>query len=108
MENSQYAPKTPILLHFTHFSNCDHHRRTFLASSSLVFDCAVSIHSTMSRRIQVVNIGMFDEKMLYNEDDDFWFRLSVKYGYALYDDYVSAFRRIHDSRHSLDDLKVFY
>jgi hypothetical protein len=51
---------------------------------------------------------MFDEKMLYNEDDDFWFRLSVKYGDAIYDDYVSAFRRIHDSRHSLNDLKVFY
>ena len=74
----------------------------------LFFDCATTIHAAMCRRLQVLDIGMFDERMLYNEDDDFWFRLSVNFGDAIYDDYISAYRRIHISRHSYDDLKVIY
>ena len=84
--------------------------RTRKGSSYLdiYFDCAICIHSAMCRRSQVIDIGMFDERLLQDEDDDFWFRLSVEYGDAIYDNYISSNRRLHDAQVTENEWKTLY
>tara|TARA_B100000315_G_scaffold201127_1_gene193512 strand:+ start:625 stop:1620 length:996 start_codon:yes stop_codon:yes gene_type:complete len=74
----------------------------------IYFDCAISIHAAMCRRSQAINIDMFDERLLHNEDDDFWFRLSVEFGDGIYDSYVSCNRRLHDSQMTKNEWKTLY
>ncbi len=53
------------------------------------------------RRAVFAEMGGFDETLAWNEDDDLWFRIMMKYP-VICSEYVSGIRRLHDSNMSRD------
>lgn len=60
------------------------------------------------RRSVFVEMGGFDESLQYNEDDDLWFRIMLKYP-VMCSKYISGARRIHAANMSRDrSMMVYY
>jgi len=62
---------------------------------------------TVMLRSSVLKQKMFNEQLKWNEDDDLWFRVFLN-GNGIYSDYVSGYRRLHDSNMSRDRLAMSY
>jgi glycosyltransferase involved in cell wall biosynthesis len=60
------------------------------------------------RRTVIAEMGGFDETLIWNEDDDLWFRIMLKYR-VICAEYVSGIRRLHATNMSRDrDKMVWY
>lgn len=65
----------------------------------------IAVMTVMVRRSCLDQVGLFDEGLPCNEDDDLWLRILAKWP-ATFSDYPSAIRRIHSSNMSRDRLKI--
>jgi glycosyltransferase involved in cell wall biosynthesis len=70
-------------------------------------DSFIGTMTVFLRRSVFDEVGGFDESMLYNEDDDLWLRIMLKYP-VICSGYVSGARRIHDTNMSRDRSKMVY
>lgn len=70
-------------------------------------DSFIGVMTVTLRRSVFEEMGGFDESMLYNEDDDLWFRIMLKYK-VVCSDYVSGIRRLHETNMSRDRSKMVY
>ena len=67
----------------------------------------IGVMTVMIRRSIFDELGGFDESLLYNEDDDLWFRIMLKYP-VICSDYVSGARRLHRTNMSRNRHKMVY
>ena len=65
----------------------------------------IPVFTVMIKTSTVKNYSGFDESLRWNEDDDLWIRILIK-GKAIYSDYVSGARRLHDSNMSKNRVKM--
>ena len=65
----------------------------------------IAVFTVMLRVSVLSEIGLFNESLRWNEDDDLWFRFMLKKE-VRYSSYVSGFRRLHDQNMSLNRLKM--
>lgn len=70
-------------------------------------DSFIAMMTVLVRRTVFDEVGGFDECLLYNEDDDLWFRIMQKYP-VICSDYISGARRLHDSNMSRDRNRMVY
>lgn len=68
-------------------------------------DSFIAVMTVMVRRSCLDQVGLFDENLPCNEDDDLWLRILGKWP-VIFSDYPSAIRRIHSSNMSRDRLKM--
>lgn len=59
------------------------------------------------RRSAILAVGGFDEDLPFNEDDDLWFRIMLKYPLVC-SDYVAGIRRLHRTNMSVDRNRMVY
>ncbi len=59
------------------------------------------------RKGALLEVGGFDERLPFNEDDDLWFRIMLKYP-VVCSDYVAGIRRLHRSNMSEDRNRMVY
>ena len=70
-------------------------------------DSFIGVMSVLVRRSIFEEMDGFDESLLYNEDDDLWFRILLKYP-VICSEYVSGVRRLHDTNMSRDRTSMVY
>lgn len=70
-------------------------------------DSFIALMTVTVRRSVFDEVGGFDESMLYNEDDDLWFRIMLQHP-ARCSGYVSGARRLHGLNMSKDRTMMSY
>lgn len=76
-------------------------------SKDFFMDSFIGTMTVTLRRSIFEEMGGFDESLLYNEDDDLWFRIMLNYK-VICSDYVSGIRRLHGTNMSRDRGKMTY
>jgi len=67
----------------------------------------IAVFTVMVRAAALEKIGIFNEFLRWNEDDDLWFRMMLA-GEVGYSEYVSGYRRLHDQNMSLNRVKMMF
>lgn len=67
----------------------------------------IAVFTVMVRAASLEKIGIFNEFLRWNEDDDLWFRMMLA-GEVAYSEYVSGYRRLHDQNMSLNRSKMMF
>jgi glycosyltransferase involved in cell wall biosynthesis len=68
-------------------------------------DSFIGVMTVLIRRTVFEEVGGFDEYMLFNEDDDLWFRIMLQFP-VICSEYVSGARRVHGTNMSRDRAKM--
>lgn len=68
-------------------------------------DSFIATNTVTLKKSIFEEFGGFDEELIYNEDDDLWLRIMIKYK-VFCSDYPCAIRFLHDSNMSSDRTKM--
>lgn len=72
-----------------------------LIASDFLLDSFIGTMTVTIRTAVLREMGGFDEELIYNEDDDLWFRVMLKYP-VICSDYPAGIRRLHRGNMSLN------
>lgn len=67
----------------------------------------IAVFAVMVRRSVLDGVGLFNEEMFQNEDDELWFRIMLKYP-VYFTQYVTGVRRLHDNNMSKNREKMYF
>lgn len=69
-------------------------------------DSFIGTMTVTLRKSVIQELGGFDEKLIWNEDDDLWFRIMIRHK-VKFSDYPAGIRRLHDNdnhNHNLGNM----